>query len=102
MLRHISVLSEMAQVPFIGNASAKFFGSDSYEEVMNNRFLSDIISEDTKYTSWRSFREDDRAKYIGLTLCSCLLMIFCKSGNFFIIFRNLISITEFIQSSAAS
>ncbi len=68
MLRHVSVLSEMAQVPFIGNASANFFGSDSYEDVMNNRFLGDIISEDTKYTSWRSFRDDDRSKYIGLTL----------------------------------
>jgi type VI secretion system protein ImpC len=68
MLRHVSVLSEMSQIPFIGNASAKFFGSDSYEEVMNNRFLGDIINEDTKYTAWRSFREDDRSKYIGLTL----------------------------------
>jgi len=68
MLRHMSVLSEMAQVPFIGNASSKFFGSESYEDVMNNRFLGDIINEDTKYTAWRSFREDERSKYIGLTL----------------------------------
>lgn len=68
MLRHISVLSEMSQIPFVGNASAKFFGSKDYGEVMNNRFLSDIINEDAKYTAWRSFRDDDRSKYIGLTL----------------------------------
>ena len=49
MLRHVSVLSEMAQIPFLGNASAKFFGGKDYSEVMNNRFLSDIINEDAKY-----------------------------------------------------
>jgi type VI secretion system protein ImpC len=68
MLRHLSVLSEMAQLPFVANASSKFFGSENYGEVMNNRFLGDIINEDAKYTAWRSFREDDRSKYIGLTL----------------------------------
>jgi type VI secretion system protein ImpC len=68
MLRHLSVLSEMAQLPFVANASSKFFGSENYGEVMNNRFLGDIINEDAKYTAWRAFREDDRSKYIGLTL----------------------------------
>lgn len=68
MLRHISVLSEMSQIPFVGNTSAKFFGAKDYGEVMNNRFLSDIVNEDAKYTAWRSFRDDDRSKYVGLTL----------------------------------
>lgn len=68
MLRHVSVLSEMAQIPFVGNASSKFFGAEDFGEVMNNRFLSDIVNEDAKYTAWRSFRDDDRSKYIGLTL----------------------------------
>lgn len=68
MLRHISVLSEMAQLPFIGNASANFFGGKDYGEVLNNRYLEEIVREDSKYTAWRSFRDDDRSKYIGLTL----------------------------------
>jgi len=68
MLRHISVLSEMSQLPFIGNTDAKFFGAENYGEVMNNRFLEEIVKEDAKYTAWRSFREDERSKYVGLTL----------------------------------
>ncbi|RMH96332.1 MAG: type VI secretion system contractile sheath large subunit [Calditrichaeota bacterium] len=68
MLRHLSVLGEVAQLPFIGNADPEFFGEKDFEKVMNNRFLEEIVKEDARYTAWRSFREDDRAKYIGLTL----------------------------------
>lgn len=68
LLRHLSILGEMSQLPFIGNASSEFFGEEDFGDVMNNRFLSEIVKEDAKYTAWRSFREDDRSKYIGLTL----------------------------------
>lgn len=68
MLRHLSVLGEMAQLPFIGNASPDFFGEKDFGEVMDNRFLTEILEEDSKYVAWRSFREDDRSKYIGLAL----------------------------------
>lgn len=68
LLQHISVLSESAQIPFIGNASQKFFGEESYSDVMNNRFLPEQINDGAEYTAWRAFRDDDRSKYIGLTL----------------------------------
>ena len=68
MLRHVSILSEMAQLPFLGNASPQFFGHDSVEEMMADRHLEEKIRDGAKYTAWHSFREDDRAKYIGLAL----------------------------------
>lgn len=68
LLRHLSVLGEMAQLPFVGNAGPDFFGEKEFGDVMDNRFLTEIMNEDAKYTAWRSFREDDRSKYIGLTL----------------------------------
>jgi type VI secretion system protein ImpC len=67
-LQHISVLGETAQIPFIANAGAKFFGEDDFNDVMNNRFLPDQVNEGAEYTAWRSFRDDDRSKYVGLAL----------------------------------
>ena len=68
LLRHLSILSEMAQLPFLGNAGAEFFGHDSMEDVMNDRNLESNINDDSKYVAWRSFRDDDSSKYIGLAL----------------------------------
>jgi type VI secretion system protein ImpC len=67
-LQHISVLGETAQIPFIANAGAKFFGEESFNDVMNNRFLTEQLNDSAEYTAWRSFRDDDRSKYIGLAL----------------------------------
>lgn len=68
LMQHLSVLSESAQIPFIGNAGHKFFGEKNFGDVMNNRFLVDQVTDGAEYTAWRAFRDDDRSKYIGLTL----------------------------------
>jgi len=68
LLQHLSVLSESAQIPFIGNAGHKFFGEESFGDVMNNRFLAEQVNDGAEYTAWRAFRDDDRSKYIGLAL----------------------------------
>ena len=59
LMQHISILSESAQIPFIGNASHKFFGEKNYGDVMDNRFLSEQVNEGAEYTAWRAFRDDD-------------------------------------------
>ena len=68
LLRHISILSEMAQLPFLGNVGAEFFGHESMEGVMTDRHLKGILEDDSKYKAWRSFRDNDISKYIGLAL----------------------------------
>ncbi len=68
LLQHLSVLGESAQLPVIGNAGPKFFGEKNMTDVMNNRFLPEQLKEGAAYASWRAFRDDDRSKYIGLTL----------------------------------
>ncbi len=68
LLQHLSILSESSQLPVIANASQKFFGEETYGDVMNNRFLTEQIKDGAEYTAWRAFRDDDRSKYIGLTL----------------------------------
>jgi type VI secretion system protein ImpC len=68
LLRHISVLSENAQLPFIGNVSPKFFGEESFENVMNDKYLKMKVKDGARYTAWHQFRNEDRSKYIGLAL----------------------------------
>ena len=68
MLRHLSILSEMSQLPFLGNANAEFFGHENMEEVMADRHLEENVREGARYKTWHSFRDDDRSKYIGLAL----------------------------------
>jgi len=68
LLQHLSVLGEASQIPFISNAGAEFFGEKDYNSVMTNRFLKEQINDGAEYTAWRAFRDDDRSKYIALTL----------------------------------
>jgi type VI secretion system protein ImpC len=68
MLQHLSVLGESAQLPILGNASSKFFGEENYVDVMNNRYLKDQINDGAEYTAWRAFRDDERSKYVSLTM----------------------------------
>ncbi|HEX2961509.1 MAG TPA: type VI secretion system contractile sheath large subunit [Ignavibacteriales bacterium] len=68
LLQHLSVLGEAAQIPVVANASHEFFGEKSIGDVMNNRFLKEQITDGAEYMAWRAFRDDDRSKYVGLTL----------------------------------
>ncbi len=68
LLKYMSILGETAQLPFLANASAKFFGSEKMEDVMKQRSLVQQIKDGKQYTAWHSFRLDDRSKYIGLCL----------------------------------
>jgi type VI secretion system protein ImpC len=69
LLEHLAVLGETAQIPFISNVSATFFGPNkSLEKVMQDRSLPEQINDGPDYAAWRAFREDDRSKYVGLCL----------------------------------
>jgi len=35
---------------------------------MTNRFLKEQVNDGAEYTAWRAFRDDDRSKYVALTL----------------------------------
>jgi type VI secretion system protein ImpC len=67
LLRNISKVSAAAHMPFIGSGSPKFFGKDSMEEVASIRDIGNYFDR-AEYLKWKSFRESDDARYIGLTL----------------------------------
>jgi len=69
----VELLGEMAKIcaashtPFIAAAAPSLFGMDSWQELGNPRDLAGIFST-PDYAAWRSLRESDDARYIGLAL----------------------------------
>ena len=72
LLQNVSAVSAMAHAPFIAAASPKFFGVENIEQLPN---LKDIkaIFEGPLHAKWRSFRQSEDARYVGLTLPRFLL-----------------------------
>lgn len=68
LLKHLSNLSERAQVPVIANVKPEFFEKDNFNDVMNDPFLYDTLTGDSNYDEWREFRDEDRSKYLGLCM----------------------------------
>jgi type VI secretion system protein ImpC len=67
LLRDISKVAAAAHMPFIGSVSPGFFGKESMEEVASIRDIGNYFDR-AEYLKWKSFRESDDARYIGLTL----------------------------------
>lgn len=67
LLRNLSKVSAAAHMPFIGSVGAAFFGKDSMEEVAAIQDIANYFDR-AEYIKWKSFRDSDDARYIGLTL----------------------------------
>ena len=69
----MSLLEKMAQVaaaahaPFLSAASPDMFGWETFSEMTEVRDVSKIFDR-TEYAKWRSFRESEDSRYVGLTL----------------------------------
>ena len=74
LLQNIASVSAMSHAPFISAASKSFFGIDSWEKLPNLKDIKSIL-EMPQYTKWRSFRESENARYVGLTLPRFLLRV---------------------------
>jgi type VI secretion system protein ImpC len=69
----VELLGEMAKIaasahaPFITGASSNLMQMESWQELANPRDLTKIFST-PEYAGWRSLRESDDSKYIGLCM----------------------------------
>ncbi|NOY85496.1 MAG: type VI secretion system contractile sheath large subunit [Nitrospirae bacterium] len=69
----VALLGEMAQVaaathaPFITGASPTVMGMSSWQELSNPRDLTKIFTT-PEYAPWRSLRESEDARYLGLAM----------------------------------
>jgi type VI secretion system protein ImpC len=67
LLRDLSKIAGSAHSPFFAAADSTLMGMDSWNELMNPRDLSKLF-DTPDYAAWRSLRDSDDARYIGLCL----------------------------------
>lgn len=63
----MSQVSAAAHTPFIAGADPATFQMESWQELSNPRDLTKIF-QTPEYAAWRSLRESDDARYIGLAM----------------------------------
>ena len=66
LLQYVAAVGSMAHTPFLSAVSPKFFGIESYTELSTIKELSSIF-EGPVYTKWRSLREQEDSRMLGLT-----------------------------------
>ncbi len=67
LLRNMSKIAAAAHTPFLSAAAPALLNMESWQELMNPRDLTKIVSTPT-HASWASLRESEDARYVGLTL----------------------------------
>jgi type VI secretion system protein ImpC len=67
LLQNVAAVATMAWAPFIAAAGPEFFGLDEFAGLPNMKDLKAVF-EGPQYMKWRSFRESEDARFVGLTL----------------------------------
>ena len=72
LLQYCASVGAMAHAPFLSSVSPQFFGVESFPDLAEIKDLASIF-EGPKYAKWRSLRESEDARYVGLTAPRFLL-----------------------------
>jgi type VI secretion system protein ImpC len=67
LLEKMSQVAAAAHAPFLSAASPDLFGWETFSEMTEVRDISKIFDR-AEYAKWRSFRESEDSRYVGLTL----------------------------------
>ncbi len=67
LLKEMSQISAAAHCPFIAGAAPMVMQMDSWQELANPRDLTKIF-QTPEYAAWRSLRESEDSRYIGLAM----------------------------------
>ncbi|QJD57918.1 type VI secretion system contractile sheath large subunit [Pseudomonas sp. gcc21] len=71
-MQYVASVASMSHAPFIASAGPKFFGLESFTGLPDLKDLKDHF-EGPQFAKWQSFREQEDARYVGLTLPRFLL-----------------------------
>jgi type VI secretion system protein ImpC len=74
LLEKISNVAAAAHAPFISAASPQLFNWDDFTEMSGPRDLAKIF-EANDYVKWRSFRDSEDSRYVGLCLPHILMRL---------------------------
>jgi type VI secretion system protein ImpC len=67
MLGNIAQIASSAHAPFIAGVAPTVMGMDSWQELSNPRDLTKIF-QTAEYASWRSLRDSEDSRYVGLAM----------------------------------
>jgi type VI secretion system protein ImpC len=75
LLKSISRVAAAAHAPFIAAAGPEMFGWKDFAQMQDKAGLSDIFDPNTnkQYVPWKSFRQTEDSRYVGLCLPHILL-----------------------------
>lgn len=74
LLEKMSQVAAAAHAPFITSAGPQLFGWDSFTELSEVRDLAKIFDR-VEYAKWRSFRDSEDSRYVGLCLPHTLMRL---------------------------
>ncbi len=74
LLERISQTAAGAHAPFLSAASPDFFNLDSFANLDAPRDLSKVF-DSTEYAKWKSFRQSEDSRYVGLTAPRMMLRL---------------------------
>jgi type VI secretion system protein ImpC len=66
-IEQMSHVAAASHAPFISAASAELFGLETFTDLGKPRDMSKVF-DTVDYAKWRSFRESEDARYVGLTV----------------------------------
>jgi type VI secretion system protein ImpC len=66
-IEQMSHVAAAAHAPFISAASPELFGLEGYADLGKPRDLAKVL-DTVEYAKWKSFRDSEDARYVGLTL----------------------------------
>lgn len=72
LLRYVASVGAMSHAPFISAPAPEFFNLDSFENLPDLKEVKDIF-EGPRFAKWRSFRDSEDARHVGLVLPRFLL-----------------------------
>lgn len=67
LLSEMSHVAAAAHAPFLSAADPEMFQLESFTELQNPRDLAKIF-DTVEYAKWKSFRESEDSRYVGLTM----------------------------------
>lgn len=67
LLNEMSKVSAASHTPFLAGAGPGLMGMDSWQELANPRDLTKIF-QTPEYAAWRSLRESEDSRYLGLAM----------------------------------
>jgi type VI secretion system protein ImpC len=67
LLGELGKIASAIHAPFISGTDSKLFQMESWQELANPRDVAKIFST-PEYAAWRSLRQSEDARYIGLTM----------------------------------